>query len=171
MTLTQKLAATIETLNSKIASLEAQVAAASRPASSGRVGKGKRRATGRYWNHPQGSMQFQNDMLDANAIGFLRPDPKGSEVFEVASVDKKGKPTVVKVKCSRYHLSDEELMRVWNAEYDLIPGDPESGWTKPLTLSLVRLVRDLHNLGTHGKYDRKPLKEVPKFVDNVAVAA
>lgn len=149
----QITAADLAALREELAALRTQVANAA-PTSPARRGLGqRRRAVGLYWNHPQGSMQFQNDLLDANARGFLTPDPKGTETFEFTHPET-GKAT--KVRCRRVHLTDRELCSVFNAEYD-------QEFTKPVALNMVRVIRDAHNLGRHGKYDIAPTSPVPAF--------
>ena len=115
----------------------------------------RRRAVGEFWSHPQGSMQFQNDFLDANQAGFLTPDPKGTETLAVTLPD--GKTKTVKVR--RVHLTDRELMAVFNAEYDKEP-------TKAVVLGMVRVIRDQHNAGAHGKYDVAPTVPVQAWDAN-----
>lgn len=142
-------------LLARVAELEAAAKAAAATPTPSRFGPmRRRRAVGTYWNHPQGSMQFQNDFLDANQAGFLTPDPKGTELF---TFKLEGKDKTV--KCRRVHLTDRELMAVFNAEYDSEP-------TKAVVLGMVRVIRDMHNTGSHGKYDVAPKTPVSAWDAN-----
>jgi len=149
---------TVKSLLDTVARLEAALASKSPPPSpppgTRRPGQ-RRRAIGEYWNHPRGSMQFQNDFLDANAVGFLTADPKGTESFTFSPPG--GKPKSVKAR--RVHLTDRELAAVFNAEYD-------GEFTKAVTVRMVSVIRGLHNEGRHGKYDTKPTLPVPVFDAN-----